>query len=122
MDQDSQGDEWPPEVIEKVNRDRAAREAVRQRHPGLFASVSGAMFRQDPIAINFGSNTDEYDPEAGTVIPRLTDCASVDDVEQVLHEEFTRWFGTDIAGDRARYASLAKEVWRLWLEGQDEPG
>jgi hypothetical protein len=119
MDQGSRGDEWPPEVIEKVNRDRVAREAVQRRHPGLFAAVSGAMFRHDPIGINFGNNTDEYDAEAGTVIPRLSACASADDVEKVLKEEFSRWFGADIAG-RARYTALAKEVWRLWNESQAE--
>ncbi len=72
------------------------------------------MFRHDPIGINFGSNADEYEAEAGTVIPRLSACASVDDVANVLHEEFIRWFGADTAGDRARYAPLAQEIWRLW--------
>ena len=121
MDQGKQGDEWPPEVVEKVTRDRAAREAVRQRHPALFAAVSEAMFRHDPIGINFGNNTDEYDAEAGTVIPRLSACASAEDVEKVLKEEFSRWFGADIAG-RAQYTTLAKEVWRLWTESRAEPG
>ncbi len=120
-DQGGAGDEWPPEVIEKVNRDRAAREAIRQRHPSLFAAVSEAMFRHDPIGINFGDNRDEYDAEAGTVLPRLSGCASGDEVEKVLREEFSRWFGADIAG-RAQYALLAQEVWRLWIESQAEPG
>lgn len=121
MHQGNQGDEWPPEVVEKVTRDRAAREAVRQRQPGLFAAVSEAMFRHDPIGINFGDNTDEYDPEAGTVIPRLSGCGSAEDVEKVLREEFSRWFGADIAGG-AHYAALAKEVWRLWTASRAEPG
>lgn len=114
MDQGKQDGEWPPEVVEKVTHDRAARDAARQRHPALFAAVSEAMFRHDPIGINFGNNTDEYDAEAGTVIPRLSRCASAADVELVLHEEFVRWFGADTAGDRARYTALAVEVWRLW--------
>lgn len=113
---DQGGDEWPPEVVEKVTRDREAREAVRQHHPSLFAAVSAAMFRYDPIGVNFESNTDEYDPEAGTVIPRLSTCTSADDVENVLKEEFSRWFGADIAG-RAQYTALAEEIWRLWIEG-----
>lgn len=115
------GDEWPPEVIEEVTCHRVAREAVRKLHPGLFASVSGAMFRHDPIGINYGDNTDEYDAEAGTVIPRLSNCASVDHVACVLREEFSRWFGADIAG-RAQYVPLAKEVWRLWTESHADPG
>jgi hypothetical protein len=117
-DQGGHSDEWPPEVIEKVARDRAARDAVRQRHPRLFTAVSEAMFRHDPIGINFGNNADEYDPEAGTVVPRLSACASAEDVENVMIEEFSAWFGADIAG-RAHYAALANEVWRLWTHNQD---
>lgn len=117
-DQTGRGDELPPEVVEKITDDRAAREAVRQSHPGLFAAVSEAMFRHDPIGINFETNTDEYDPEAGTVIPRLSACTSVDDVEGVLIEEFIRWFGADVVEDRTRFAPLANEIWRLWSETQ----
>ena len=65
------------------------------------------MFRHDPIGINFESNTDEYDAEAGTVIPRLNSCTSAHDVENILKEVFSRWFGADIAG-RAQYTDLAK--------------
>ena len=115
-------DEWPPEVVERIARDRATREAARQGQPGLFAAVSEAMFRHDPIGINFGSNADEYDAEAGTVVPRLPACSSADDAELVLYEEFVRWFGADTAGDRARYAALAVEVWRLWQQRHAAPG
>lgn len=79
------------------------------------------MFRCDPIGINFGTNTDEYDAEAGTVIPRLSTCTSAEDVEKVLREEFSRWFGADITG-RAQFTTLAKEVWKLWTESRAEPG
>jgi hypothetical protein len=48
------------------------------------------MFLRDPIGINFKTNTDEYDAEAGTVIPRLEKCSSSDDVAIVVHEEFKR--------------------------------
>lgn len=109
-------DEWPKEVIERFKRDRSARDAVRHDQPQLFAAVSEAMFRHDPIGINFGHNTDEYDAEAGTVIPRLTECKSVFDVEGVLHEEFINWFGVETARSRAVYSPLAAEVWRLWNE------
>jgi hypothetical protein len=114
-------DEWPPEALERVARDREAREAVRQGRPGLFAAVSQAMFRHDPIGINFGGNTDEYDAETGTVIPRLATCSSASDAELVLHEEFVRWFGVHTAGDRTRYTALAAEVWRLWQQRHAEP-
>lgn len=115
-------EEWPPEVFERVARDREAREAVRQGQPRFFAAVSEAMFCHDPMGINFGNNSDEYDAEAGTVIPRLTACNSASDAELVLHTEFVRWFGADTAGDRTKYTALAAEVWRLWQQRHAEPG
>jgi hypothetical protein len=36
--------EWPPEVVAKVEKDRAAREAVRQQDPQLFAADQQQCF------------------------------------------------------------------------------
>jgi len=36
--------------------------------PALFAAITAVLFRHDPIGINFEINTDEYDPEAGTIL------------------------------------------------------
>ncbi len=71
------------------------------------------MFKRDLIGINFETNTDEYDAEAGSVIPRLADCSSPEDVAAVLHEEFLAWFGSETAGTREIYADLAKDIWAL---------
>jgi hypothetical protein len=49
----------PPEAIEKIARDLAEQDAVRQQHPDLVAFVSEAMFPEDRIDITFGSDTDE---------------------------------------------------------------
>ena len=104
---------FPPEV-ERIEQERIARQQVQDSDPEFFAAVSKLMFEHDPISINFGENTDEYEAEAGSVIPRLKRCASADDVTTIVHEEFQRWFGKDTAGDRSRYASLAKDIWGLW--------
>lgn len=105
--------EFPPEVADRIDRARTARRAAREKDPIFFAAVSGAMFKHDPIGINFGHNTDEYDTEAGTVIPRIPACRSAEDVALVLHEEFQAWFGTEGAGEIAAYGALAAEIWQL---------
>ncbi|MCU7370756.1 hypothetical protein PEC18_07660 [Paucibacter sp. O1-1] len=105
--------EFPPEVLERINRARAARSAVQANDPMFFAAVSKAMFERDPIGINFTDNTDEYDAEAGTVIPRLVGCRSTEDVALVLLEEFQAWFGADTAGDLTTYRDLAADIWLL---------
>jgi hypothetical protein len=79
----------------------------------LFDDLSAALFQDDPVGINFESNTNEYEPEVGTILPRLKNCASVADVKQVLLEEFRHWFGAD-APPAERIENLAAEVWRLW--------
>lgn len=105
--------EFPPEVLDLINRARDARSAVQAKDPAFFAAVSKAMFERDLIGINFTDNTDEYDAEAGTVIPRLTSCRSSEDVAQVLLEEFRSWFGVDTAGDLSAYRALAADIWLL---------
>jgi hypothetical protein len=117
MPSNARADELPPEVVERVKQQRIVRELVRKANPKLFAAVSSAMFRRDPIGITFKTNTDEYDAEAGTVIPRLKECSSSEDVATVLHQEFVRWFGAETAGERARYVGLSKDIWALWKRG-----
>ncbi len=107
------GDEFPPEVLERLDRARASRHAVQAKDPALFHAISGAMFKHDLIGINFADNTDEYDAEVGTVIPRLSTCQSPKDVASVLHEEFQTWFGADTAGNLASYLDLAAEIWLI---------
>ena len=114
MVDDKNADEIPPELVQAIQQTQAERERIRQTHPTLFAAVSGAMFHRDPVEINYHFNTDEYDAEAGTVIPRLKDCASAEDVASVLHEEFVRWFGSETAGPRERYLDLSTDIWALW--------
>jgi hypothetical protein len=107
------GSECPTEVLKRINRARSERSAVQAQDPSFFAAVSRAMFEHDPIGINFTDNTDEYDAEAGTVIPRLAVCRSTEDVAQVLLEEFRSWFGVETAGDLPAYRALAADIWLL---------
>ena len=93
------------------------RAAMRQQYGSLFDQVSAALFAADPIGINFGSNADEYEPEASTIIPRLHECHSAADAQAVIHEEFVAWFGLE-ADDRCaeveNYFAPAEVIWRLW--------
>jgi hypothetical protein len=100
-----------PEGAEARARLRAEREALKNEYAALFATVSALMYEHDPIGINFGDNPDEYEPEAGTVIPRLESCRDATELTDVLHEEFCRWFDADTAGPRTRYEPLALAIW-----------
>lgn len=93
---------------------RQKRDELKKKHPELFAEVSRILFTSDPVEMNFDENTDEYDPEAGTIIPRLSSCRSAEDVKKVVHEEFVRWFGEATAGPEKRYAKPSEEIWSVW--------
>ena len=95
---------------------RQKRAALRPAYGKLYEQVSQALFEADPGGINFGDNTDEYEPEVDTILPRLADCTGPDDVQKVLHEEFGRWLGVDDAGPIEDHAALAVTVWGLESE------
>jgi hypothetical protein len=90
------------------------RRRIKAAYGELFDSVSELLFRHDPIGISFDVNGDEYEAEAGTILPRLRSCQSADDVLRVVHEEFVRWFDRGTAGPREHYAEIASEIWQLW--------
>ena len=91
-----------------------ARRRLRQEFGQLFDSISALLFRHDPIGINFEENTDEYDLEAETILPRLRTCTSELDVLWAVHQEFVRWFDAETAGPREKYAEIAAGIWDLW--------
>jgi hypothetical protein len=88
---------------------------VASSRPELYSRMVLLFFIHDPLGINLDENTDEYELEVRTVIPRLPSTTGPDDVLQVLHEEFTHWFGSS-AGPREKYVCLAKDKWQLWQE------
>lgn len=92
---------------------RADRRLLKAQHAELFDLVSALLFRHDPMRLNFELNTDEYEIEVGTILPRLRDCRSAADTRHVVHQEFVRWFGST-AGREERYSEIASEIWLLW--------
>jgi len=105
---------WPLSVRIRTRLSRWRRSAVKRKYKVLFADTSALLFRFDPIGINFEDNTDEYDPEVGTILPRLSGCHSASEVRRVVFEEFCRWFGPETAGDEMGYNAIAEELWLLW--------
>jgi hypothetical protein len=99
-----------PAILEERRR-------LRAEYGKLFDSVAALLFQYDPIGISFENpNTDEYEPETGTILPRLRVCKSENDVRRVIHEEFVRWFEAANAGPEELYAKPAADIWRLWQE------
>ncbi|HLR07526.1 MAG TPA: hypothetical protein VK117_17055 [Pyrinomonadaceae bacterium] len=84
----------------------------------LFDAVAELLFRHDPIGINFEDNEDEYYPEVRTILPLLKTCHSPEEVLDVVHGEFVRWFDQETAGSKEHYSKIAHEIWLLWQNRQ----
>ncbi len=91
------------------------RENPKVRFGRLFDEVSAALFAADPIGVNVGRNTHEYDPEAGTILPRLQDAHSADDVQVIVYEEFCRRLDRAKVGEIGRYEEVSEIIWEVWL-------
>jgi hypothetical protein len=96
-----------------IRRDRAV---LKLKYEALFESVSAILFKADLVGINFKNNTDEYEPEAGTILPRLSHAKSVHDVARIIHEEFCRWFGAEESFSVSHYQDVAEQIWKEWNE------
>jgi hypothetical protein len=95
------------------------REDTKRIYGTLFTELSLELFQADPMGINFGSNTDEYDPEAESIILRLQTASSAQDVQRIVYEEFKRWFGLKEAGEIDRYELVSLRIWQHWCEFQE---
>jgi hypothetical protein len=93
---------------------REERRRLRAQYGELFDTTAALLLRHDPVGINFSTNTDEYEPEVGTILPRLRNCHSACEVRLVVHEEFVRWFDASIAGPPENYTKIAEEIWQSW--------
>ena len=97
-------------LVDKTKR------TVRRLYRRLFEKAAEILFRHDPVGINFEFNTDEYNLEVGTILPKLRHASTEREVLEMIHAEFHGWFGVDTAGSIERYERAAGELWGLWLE------
>jgi hypothetical protein len=104
-------------LADLVGNERQRRKQVSDEYGALFAFASDLFFRIDPMGINFGDNADEYEPEVGTVLPRLESAGSIEDCKQIVREELAVWFD-GVQLDAARTDQLSVELWSLWRAWQ----
>jgi hypothetical protein len=90
---------------------------LRERYAVAYDRLSKILFTEDPVGINFEENTDEYEPEVGTILPRLGHCRSVDAVRRIVHEEFVKWFDVVTAGPPEKYQTVARRIWEEVVPG-----
>jgi hypothetical protein len=84
---------------------------LKQQYRELFEAVSSALHESDPMGlIKLGCPSDEYEPEVGTVLPRLKDAQNANDVQRILHQGFS----ADDTGPLENYHAASIAVWHAW--------
>ncbi len=104
--------------MDEASSNPSTSQRASREYGELFDRVSAILFEFDPIGIGFEGNTDEYDAEAGTILPRLKACHGVEDASRVVYEEFVRWFDEEIAGDPGHYKLIGDAIWSVWETSQ----
>lgn len=91
------------------------REEMKKEFGALFDEVLTALTQYDIIGIAGEYNSDaatEYEPEVGTIIPRLGEAQTARDVGRIVDDEFLRWFGLS----RHRSDPVLQERFRLLVD------
>ena len=101
-------------VVEAIRRAEAA-------HGPLFETISAVLFEADLYALNYESNTDEYDGEAAFVLAALPECRSASDVRRAVDEAIARAFGWPMPEAEADHEAAARAIWALWQRWQRAP-
>ncbi len=71
---------------------RAARKRFQAQYRALYDELLEILFQLDPIGVH-RTNTEKFVPELATILPRLRDARSPEDVEQIIQQELRRWYG-----------------------------
>jgi hypothetical protein len=92
----------------------------RLQYKNLHSGLTALLYRHDPLGLAAaGAPKDEYEPEVSTIIPRLKDANSAEDVRRIVHEEFLHWFdGEETAGPESAYSRIAQDIWTTFMAQQ----
>ncbi len=95
---------------------RRSRDRVKATYPQLFDEITAILVTYDPLGVMSDENSDEYEPETGTILPRLQHATSAAEVERIVQDEFLYWFGMGGAEHDLRGAAHA--IWVVWQQWQ----
>jgi len=96
---------------------RRRRDRVKATYPQLFDEITAILGTYDPLGIVSDENSDEYESETGTILPRLEQATSATDVERIVHDEFLDWFGEafrTMVGAEHDLRAAARAIWAAW--------
>jgi hypothetical protein len=95
---------------------------VKRIYRNKFRQLRNIINRFDPMhLINIGAPADEYEPEVSTILLQLGNVKTKTQTLDLVHQEFCRWFGENVAGERRDYIKLARAIYNWKIENFTEP-
>jgi len=91
-------------------------EHVRERYGAFFTEIARILYEHDFLGLaTEGCPEDEYVLEAGTIIPRMHEANTRDELATIIEEEFTWWYNLKSSSRDEWFAGAAQDVWAAWL-------
>jgi hypothetical protein len=99
---------------------RTSRERFRVHYRAFYNELVDILFQLDPIGVHSAS-ADKFVPEATTMLAHLREARVADDVEQIIQQELSRWYGrrslSNLDQERLADATIAIcSAWNHFLE------
>lgn len=78
-------------------------------------TVAVILLRYDPMRIKCGDNSDEYAPEAKTIMSRIDQAVDTSGLKTIIIEEFQHWFDVDLTQrmQASVLDDLVQEIWNM---------
>lgn len=110
----------PQQPYDSEQREKRQQQTMPLYGP-IYDEVLDILYRYDPMGIAWDNprRGEEYNSEARTIVPRLSEARSAANVRQIVFEEFQKWFGASFRRTE-RLDELAAEIWHAWLSGKGE--
>ncbi|MBI4450438.1 hypothetical protein HY642_00555 [Candidatus Woesearchaeota archaeon] len=81
--------------------------------PPSKARIRAVVNKHDPICLlKLGCPKDEYDPEVELLVRHVIAAKTTSELRDKVHAVFVRMFDAKIAGSKARYYALSKDLFR----------
>ena len=87
---------------------------MKKKNRALHLDISAILLKYDPMEVGAAVDADEYDLEAATILSRIKEVHSKEELTDIVFEEFESWYGKNAVGDRQKYEKMAAEIWEIW--------
>ncbi len=88
-------------------------DSIRAEHGPVVDAILEIFSRHDPIGLGAREDPLAYLPEVESLLARLEDAASEDDVRSLVHDEIQRRVD-EMAGPEMAYSAIARDIFGAW--------